>query len=456
MTDLFLRRVELSNFRVYGDSYIFDFDPEPGVTLIVGGNGVGKTTLFDGIEWALTGEVSRFSAFPVDGRRRERDPLTRLGQPEGSHRVGLQFNDGLPIDRGQGREPSEVEIASFLRQPGWAEIGDLYRYLSITHFLGQAASTRFSVRKPREQWEALKGPAGVDRINYAKERLGGQAARQAFTRVVRDASNRLVELNANLAVWHQLLAERRRLAQLSVSEDAISPDELATAANDLACRLVDLAPGGRWNEAAAGEASESLLSRLAALSAAAEDRVRAEQARLQLQAARATEFTRVVAEAAAQTDLVAQIERRQLDTAEALRAAEVAVADSEAAVAAGLRRANEAQARVGALARDAAAAAKLATVGAALAATEAALSEADAAAEDAARRQDEVGQRIADATARLDQRRLITEHLSNARTRLDLTERWLDQRTHHGASLSSSVRKCCEPTDEVVKGIITM
>jgi energy-coupling factor transporter ATP-binding protein EcfA2 len=431
MTDLFLRRVELSNFRLYGDSYIFDFDTEPGVTLVVGANGLGKTTLFDGMEWALTGDVSRFSDFPGDGRRRERDPLTRLGQPEGSHRVGLQFNEGAPIDRGQGREPSEVQIASLLRQPGWAEIGDLHRYLSITHFLGQAASMRFSVRKPKEQWEALKGPAGVDRINYAKERLGGQAARQAFTRVVREASNRLVELNANLAAWHQLLAERERLAQLSVSEDAISPDELAAVANDLARRLVELTPGVRWNEAA-GEAPEALLSRLAALSAAAEDRARAEQVRLRVQDAHATEFANVVAEATAQTDLVSQTERRQLETATALRAAEVALADSEATVAAGQRRVSEARAQVGALVRAAAAAAQLAAAEAALAATDAALSESDAAAEDAARRQEEFGQHIAGVTARIEQRRRITEQLADARTRVDLTERWLVVRVEIG------------------------
>jgi DNA repair exonuclease SbcCD ATPase subunit len=47
MNDLFLRKVELSNFRVYGNSYTFNFPPSPGVTLIIGANGLGKTTFFD-------------------------------------------------------------------------------------------------------------------------------------------------------------------------------------------------------------------------------------------------------------------------------------------------------------------------------------------------------------------------------------------------------------------------
>src|SRR6266851_5489122 len=107
MTDLFLSRVQLADFRIYGDYYTFELDPQPGVTLIVGANGLGKTTLFDGIEWALTGQVSRFDDVPSDGRRKGRDPLTRLGRPDGAHRVSLQFNDGAPIDRGQGLEPAE-------------------------------------------------------------------------------------------------------------------------------------------------------------------------------------------------------------------------------------------------------------------------------------------------------------------------------------------------------------
>ena len=149
MSDLFLSRLQLSDFRVYGDHYTFDLDPRPGVTLIAGANGLGKTTMFDGIEWALTGRVRRFDEMPLDGRRKERNPLTRLGRPEGAHRVSLQFSEGQPIDRGQGLEPTKADIVALLRRPDWPEIGDLGRYLSITHFLGQAASQRFSVRSPR-------------------------------------------------------------------------------------------------------------------------------------------------------------------------------------------------------------------------------------------------------------------------------------------------------------------
>src|SRR5689334_2361117 len=111
MSDLYLRSVELSNFRIYGDSYAFELPDGPGVTLITGANGLGKTSFFDGVEWALTNQVSRFQDIPVDARRKEPDPLTRIGAPENSHRVSLQFSDGEPIDRGAGFVPEEGAIA---------------------------------------------------------------------------------------------------------------------------------------------------------------------------------------------------------------------------------------------------------------------------------------------------------------------------------------------------------
>jgi recombinational DNA repair ATPase RecF len=39
---LFLRRVELSNFRTYGENFALDMVPGPGIVLLTGSNGLGK------------------------------------------------------------------------------------------------------------------------------------------------------------------------------------------------------------------------------------------------------------------------------------------------------------------------------------------------------------------------------------------------------------------------------
>lgn len=265
MTDLYLQGVELSNFRIYGDSYAFEFPSGPGVTLITGGNGLGKTSFFDGIEWALTNEIGRFNDIPTDGRRRNIDPLTRIGAPDKSHRVSLQFSDGTIIDRGAGFEPREDEIINLLKRSEWAEISNLRGYLSITHFFGQASAQRFSLKKPTDQWEALKGPAGVDRINTLRERLSGMGVKRAFTRAIEDRGAKLQQANLELTNWNQLLSERDRARQLAFSESAVPPSKLKTEAERLADHVIKLTNQGSWPQSASSESPESLLDAITSL-----------------------------------------------------------------------------------------------------------------------------------------------------------------------------------------------
>jgi len=77
VTHLYLESVELSNFRVYGDSFTLDLPASPGITLIAGPNGIGKTTFFDGIEWCLTGNVSRFEPYIGAVQRKRPEHLDR-------------------------------------------------------------------------------------------------------------------------------------------------------------------------------------------------------------------------------------------------------------------------------------------------------------------------------------------------------------------------------------------
>jgi DNA repair exonuclease SbcCD ATPase subunit len=391
--------------------------------LVIGANGLGKTTLFDGIEWALTNEVSRFAEIPVDGRRRERNPLTRIGQPEGSHRVSLQFTDGPPIDRGRGVAPADGQVADLLRKAEWPGIGDLHRYLSITHFLGQASSQRFSVRKPRDQWEALKGPAGVDRINHIMDRVGGQAARQAFTRAIREAAAGLSAAKAELASWTELLGDRDRLEQLLTSDEAVPADAVAGAANEIGERLAEVNPDIRWTDATSTEGAESVLSRLAALSTAAAERSRTELARLQTLQALVSDYGESGAEAAAMAALVKECEMRQAQTEGALAEADQAVTQTAAALATAQRTASEAQSRVGTITRAAIAAGQLAAASDDLRNLDAAIATAEQVSRSAEQRQSNLNGLVAAAMALVNRRRLIADQLAQARTRHDLVKR---------------------------------
>jgi len=351
MSDIFLRSVELSNFRIYGESYVFEFPEGPGVTLITGANGLGKTSFFDAVEWALTSQVGRFSDIPNDARRRGRDPLTRVGAAENSHRVSLAFSEGAPIDRGAGFIPADGSIEGLLRRPDWPEIGNLHGYLSITHFLGQASTRRFSLREPKSQWEALKGPAGVDRINLLRERVSGQGARQAFTRAIRDRGQRLETASGLLDTWRVLIDNRDRLARLSSSERSYSPKQVLDAAERLAQQFVPLVPAGHWLSITAGTEAESALNQLAGL--LADGRAANEDA-----TSRAAELERLCADYAGannqtiQKSLLAQeITDRRTLLVEALTRTEASLASAATALSRTEQHAAQNQARAASLAR---------------------------------------------------------------------------------------------------------
>ncbi|WP_224367567.1 AAA family ATPase [Hyalangium versicolor] len=82
MSKVFLQRIEISNFRAYGDNFSLSL-PGPGVTILTGPGGLGKSTFLEAIEWALTGRIRQLEAVT-----REKDvPVAQYG-------VSLEFVNG--------------------------------------------------------------------------------------------------------------------------------------------------------------------------------------------------------------------------------------------------------------------------------------------------------------------------------------------------------------------------
>ena len=63
MTNIFLQKVHLRDFRTFGE-FTLAVPPGPGLILLVGTNGLGKSSFFDGIEWCLTGNIRRLRDRP--------------------------------------------------------------------------------------------------------------------------------------------------------------------------------------------------------------------------------------------------------------------------------------------------------------------------------------------------------------------------------------------------------
>lgn len=223
MSDTFLREVHLQDFRTFG-TFTLPVAPGPGLTLLVGTNGLGKSSFFDGIEWCLTGRVRRFQDYI--GRLKESDYLTRRDAEPGTHRVALTFSEGAPLARALYMAPSEDALLDLLKDPAWTEIKDVGAYLGFTHFLGQASQQRFTSRDQADQWQALKGPSGIDRLESVRTALRGRATTNAFRRRADSEQQSVDTATRLLEEWRQRAGRLAELTERGAASGAESEASL--------------------------------------------------------------------------------------------------------------------------------------------------------------------------------------------------------------------------------------
>jgi DNA repair exonuclease SbcCD ATPase subunit len=261
MTGIYLSRICLRDFRTFGNFNI-DIPPAPGLTILTGTNGLGKSNFFDGIEWALTGKVRRFSHYIEKKKLAEHEYLTRTGALPDSHLVQLLFSDGTQVERSRASTTPMDEIIQQLAQTDNSTIQELDTYLAFTHFLGQSSEQRFTSREAQEQWRALRGPSGIDRLESVREGIKNRAITIAFSRRKTDEESLIVGIELKIAEWEGLQNRYERLKQAMHATGALTPGEVEQRTNtleiDLFAVLKEIAP------AIDGEASAQRLTRLAA------------------------------------------------------------------------------------------------------------------------------------------------------------------------------------------------
>jgi hypothetical protein len=248
VSEVFLKNVAFKDFRTFGEFGV-EIVPAPGLTLLVGTNGLGKSNFFDGLEWAITGEVRRLKPYMRAGD--EAKVLTRRGARAGSHSVRLAFTGDQAITRGPRDKPASSVIVQLLKRERWtADIEDMGTYLAFTHFLGQAAQRRFTSREPGEQWESLKGPSGIDRLDEVRNGLRGRATQYAFGRRLRDQAGAIKEVQRQLTEWQSWCVRFARLRDAADAAGGLPDEEFhrrLNELNDAIAQLVD-STGRRANQ----------------------------------------------------------------------------------------------------------------------------------------------------------------------------------------------------------------
>ena len=171
---LFLRAVRVRGFRGIGRESVLRIAPGPGLTLVVGRNGSGKSSFAEAVEIALTGANRRWegrsAVWRAGWRNMHCDSTTRIAvdvvaEGAGEYSIVREWSsaDDLPggswTRRRDGRDDGEFRVRD------WASALELYRpFLSYSE-LGAVADGR-----PSDLFDALHRLLGLDDVSTALDR----------------------------------------------------------------------------------------------------------------------------------------------------------------------------------------------------------------------------------------------------------------------------------------------
>src|SRR3954452_15737617 len=244
---VWLKSVTVEGFRGIGPAATLELEPAPGLTVVVGRNGSGKSSFAEGLELLMTGVLKRWEKRPKAWTEtwqclHHTDPtkITAQLQLEGGEAVGL--SQTWPHGAGYGDASGRAEPAKVLARYGWdrdlpsfrpflayAELATMFDTLSslydaLTPVLGLADLDTLAQRLAATRLELdTQRKAAIAAREDVIRRLDPDDERAALVRGILD--NRKVDLDAleqllrDTPTYTEDVAQRRRLAGLQVPAD---------------------------------------------------------------------------------------------------------------------------------------------------------------------------------------------------------------------------------------------
>lgn len=267
---VWLKSVQIANFRGYGPDFELELPTQGCVVLLSGANGLGKTSFFEAIEWALTSKIARLDRFDKPSKLE----LIRKTSGISNCEVALTFLDPalgtrkverrcVVSDVGEVTSGTHQDaVVALLRNadPKWGVAPEnLIRYLFLTHIHPQSAPLRLVARSAEERWGWVSQLAGTERLETVRQHV--RASKNNLTRLAADREQSLKARVKERSDWDAWIEQYNRLReQATALTGAITPDDALAAIGRLRGTLgaEDPSIGEGANEAAALDAVADL------------------------------------------------------------------------------------------------------------------------------------------------------------------------------------------------------
>jgi recombinational DNA repair ATPase RecF len=192
----FLQSIRVEGFRGVGPAATLDISPGPGLTLVVGRNGSGKSSFAEALELLLTGNNSRWStrsAIWKEGWRNlhHGDPRIDaelvLEGSKGKTLISRHWAPGAKLEDAETQVTVSGSKASTIDDLGWAAAVEMYRpFLSYSE-LGSMLDAG-----PSALYDALSAILGLEDLVVAEARL--KDAAKESRKLTDDAKSALTPL----------------------------------------------------------------------------------------------------------------------------------------------------------------------------------------------------------------------------------------------------------------------
>lgn len=175
----YLSSIEVTGFRGIGATAVLDIEPGPGLTVVAGRNGAGKSSFADGLEYVLTGSSFRWQGkgsvawrsgwanLHHDGDRSVAIGFVREGSSDPLE-IRHQWQAGQDLDDGT----ATASVGQNSLDPGdlgWGAALDLYR-----PFLPYGELESMLSEGPSRLYDALSGILGLEELTELSNALADQ------------------------------------------------------------------------------------------------------------------------------------------------------------------------------------------------------------------------------------------------------------------------------------------